>query len=171
MDAEVDPFGDSSDTLHDVLGTPATQEAELDAERIAVLLRWVIPRLLPRERDLIMRHFFEDESLEEIAERRSLSRQRMQQIGAIAQQQGQKLDRMMRDAQEQQAQPQDGTAGGGLTPEQEQEIDDHEAIKIARAEMSCAIRAWMDCPAGQRPSARSLGERITQIASALEGPK
>jgi hypothetical protein len=32
-------------------------------------------------------------------------------------------------------------------------------------EMILAIRAWLNCPAEKRPSARSLGERIAQIAS------
>lgn len=49
-------------------------------------------------------------------------KQRMQQIGAIAQQQGQKLDRMRRDAlKQQQQQPQNGN--GGIDPAKMQELE------------------------------------------------
>lgn len=34
-------------------------------------------------------------------------------------------------------------------------------------EMFAAIRAWMECPAERRPTARALGQRIEEIAAAL----
>lgn len=46
-------------------------------------------------------------------------KQKMQQIGAIAQQQGQKLDKMQRDAMQQQQQPQES---GGIDPAKMQEL-------------------------------------------------
>lgn len=36
----------------------------------------------------------------------------------------------------------------------------------AEAEMRLAIRAWLNAPAGKRPSPAALGQRIAEIASA-----
>lgn len=83
MDAELTVEGDGW-TLHDIVGAPATQEETLDVERRAALLQAAIRSLPRRERDVIERRFFEEETLAEIGDSWGLCRERIRQIESAA---------------------------------------------------------------------------------------
>jgi hypothetical protein len=50
-----------------------------------------------------------------------------------------------------------------MTPDDIKRLKEAE-VADAETEMVSAIRAWLNCSADKRPSARALGERIAQIA-------
>ena len=46
--------------------------------------------------------------------------------------------------------------------------DPYGELEAAEAEMMMAIKAWLKCPADNRPTPAALGQRISEIASAQE---
>jgi RNA polymerase sigma factor (sigma-70 family) len=78
------PDGGEEITLGDMLGTPATQEDGIDENRRRKIVLRAISELPERERTVVRRRFFNDETLQEIGEDRGVTRERIRQIEAAA---------------------------------------------------------------------------------------
>ncbi len=78
--ADSDLSGEDIKTFHSSISTPAAQEDELDKKQTAVLVREAISSLPAREKDVIQRRFFDEETLEAVGESWGVTRERIRQI-------------------------------------------------------------------------------------------